>query len=741
MSLCLLLALKNVPSVIKARLHIARRQLNLTMLFTCLGLIVARAITQYLTLIMETLVKPVINKLKGKTMNGGTFNLKRISKLFITSLFVVLLAGCGTTATTPQTTGILGTAQNTVGDPVVGAIVCLISNTAISEIGLDIDDFSPTATDDEPLEDLSSNCTSGTYQTATTDSNGNYSFSTITEGTYFIYLKPADTDTGHLPGGSLCRTARYLSNTALDLDIEVSTVPSSSATYVGSTTCLSCHTNKETIKHTGHQLGLRNPGENGGNQDLSTFETATGITNFDSALDKFESDTTVYFYDYDSTRGFDKFKTSETSPGTTCTVGDSSDTTGVFFTVRLFKDGSTYKMTLTNACNSSDPNSPATYDVDFTYGGGVYKQRYFTLLTVGDSNNISGSSGYHILPLQYHQEGSDSYAPRTRKIWRDYNAYSGWYTFSTQLLRTPANSKSFDNNCAGCHLTGYTLTGNSTDGYMATAVADTNGHMWYGTKQEINTGCEVCHGPGSEHVAAGGSIVSPGFLTPEREVMICNRCHTRPKGVAGTDVPDDASGAFMLPGHTRSEFFSTYTNGQYDTNLGSDLLTDRDQHSNSHHQQGSDFVRSTHYKNRTHLLTCASCHDMHGTDYTRGLIASQDDNSICASCHSDKTSDLTGHTGDVLGVSTDMGARCVDCHMNKYAKTGSGRPGNGNTTGVSDGYWENDVTSHLFKVPLKSVSTASGTFLVLGVDQASVTMPIPFTDSCASCHDDDLSNN
>ncbi|MBI4412289.1 MAG: hypothetical protein HY541_07390, partial [Deltaproteobacteria bacterium] len=377
-----------------------------------------------------------------------------------------------------QDAGTFGTVTDTAGDAVAGASVILIPTTDINTSRLDVDTFSPDATDDEPLEDLV-NDTTKSYQTATTDADGRYSFSSITEGDYFIYFKPADGDTGHLPGGSLCREALQLTDVGLDLDIEVSTTPSDSATYVGSSACLACHTDYDTIKKTGHFNGLRVPGTDSALQDITAFE------NFDSALDRFDGTTTVYFYDYDGTRGFDKYKTKETSTGT------------VEFSITLLKTGDTYQMQFNNVINPADPNDGITYDVDLTYGGAVYKQRYLT--------DLDGS--YQVLPLQYQQEGSDSYTKRTRTIWRDYHSATSWFDHTNQIFKTPAKSKSFDNNCAGCHMTGYALSGDSTDGWVASAVSDENGTIDYdgdGDLEEINTGCEVCHGPGSEHVSAGG---------------------------------------------------------------------------------------------------------------------------------------------------------------------------------------------------------------------------------------------
>lgn len=440
------------------------------------------------------------------------------------------------------------------------------------------------------------------------------------------------------------------------------------------------------------------------------MQNITAFDGFDSALDKFDGVTTVYFYAYDSTRSFDKYKTSETDPGST-----------VSFKIRLLKDGDTYQMEFTNVKNSSDPNNGMVHDVDLTYGGAVYKQRYLTRM--GDQ--------HHVLPLQYQNEGSESYSPRTRKVWRDYNGATSWYTESTTLFKTPAVSKAFDQNCAGCHFTGYQLAGDSTNGYVASAVSDAAGTYDFdddGDLDEINTGCEVCHGPGSEHVASGGAVVDLGNITPEREAIVCGQCHSRPKGALGNDTPDNADGDMMRPGNSRSYFLANHTNGvQYDT-ATTDVYTDVDESSKSHHQQYTDFIRSPLYKNNEQLITCSNCHNMHGTDNFRSMTNTTSDNALCLDCHSDKDS-ITEHTEDELGTSTDMSAQCIDCHMNKIAKTGAGRPGIGS-------YWENDVTSHLFSVARKTTS------IVAGQTVSDSLMPIPYTGSCTSaCHDSDLSDD
>ncbi|MEK7704007.1 MAG: cytochrome c3 family protein, partial [Myxococcota bacterium] len=153
----------------------------------------------------------------------------------------------------------------------------------------------------------------------------------------------------------------------------------------------------------------------------------------------------------------------------------------------------------------------------------------------------------------------------------------------------------------------------------------------------------------------------------------------------------------------------------------SDFYADPDMHSKSHHQQYSDFIRSGLYKNATQLVTCATCHDPHRkTVNTRQLRADPTDNAAaCGVCHESQASDLSAHlTAQGMPDLHDGVAACVDCHMPKAAKTGAGEPG---AVLQAVQYWTNDVTSHLFKVPDRSLAT-------------SQSMPVPYTNACGACH-------
>lgn len=614
-----------------------------------------------------------------------------------------------------QAGGVVGFVKDVAGVGVSGGTVYFVPAAAVAALPpttVEVD-----STNDEPLEDVIAANGAG-YQRATINADGSYSLTTLAAGSYFMTYVPAATDPGHLPGGSAARVA--VNSTAIvgtQFDLKVSSSAPVDAQYVGSGVCVSCH-GRTHISATMHRIGIWSGYESGRLQDFGP--------RFDDLYQAIETGfeapggTTIYYYGYDPTRGFDKYRTAETDPGA-----------GVAFTVTVFRDGADLKMTLRNVQNPADPDR--TYTVSFVYGGGVKKQRYVTRLT-----NASGV--YHaLLPVQFQHDGSESATyGRTSKVWRDYHGQK-WYDEATDTFKVPAAKDSFEKNCASCHASSAQLVGSDATTWSLKTVEDRfydSGDFDFdgdGVRDEMNVGCETCHGPGSRHWETAGQgkhIVSPSLLTPERESMICGQCHSRPKGAFGTDSPVNAQGWMMRAGTSRNEFLANYATTQLD-GAASDYYADPDRHSKSHHQQYSDFIRSSMYKNGRELMTCASCHDPHRrteflgqTHEARQLRNDPADNTTsCGNgCHDAQAGDLEAHLiakNIVLAANKAAYALCGDCHLTKAAKTGAGKPGlviNGTQ------YWENDVTSHLFQVPDAELANTAG-------------MPVPYTNAkCGNCH-------
>ena len=649
------------------------------------------------------------------------------SLLAMTALVAFTACSGSNSSSTPPTQppGNTGAANGTVlaawGDPIVGATVYLIPNDAIDMTEITSEGILDGSADayDEPLEDLVRAGKATKFPQAVTDANGNFAITTVdTTKRYFPFVSVTGaTPTDLYPGGNLSRHS-LKADALSDLEIEISSKPPATATYIGSSFCMTCHTDKATQKMHAHRLGFRRPGVTTPNQDLTNHPDFDDGLAFFKAGTKPSDGTSLYLGDFDGTRGFDKFRVTAAS------------TTTSEIQIYLWKDtanNNTYKITMHNLATTTDPDR--TYEVGLTYGGAVHKQRM--MLKIPDA----GYKGLYPF-LQYQHEGDDTYYDRTRNQWRDYHADFFWDS-TTKKFKYPPKTKNIEANCMACHATGYSyFTDTVTGERLANAANDKNGAYDINgdlIPDEINTGCEVCHGPGSQHAAVQKPkfIVTPWNLTAARESQICGRCHDRVEGNDDlkNDQPLNAAGEMMMPGESRNKFLTEYTSRK-GPKLSS-MWTDT-HYSKSHHQQFPDMLKSMHWRNPYRLLSCSSCHELHGEGVgKRQLKASAKDGTLCNQCHD---IDLQPHILQETGSpKRGRNPECTDCHFTKIAKSGAGSKGivfGTLTGGASDAnimYWKGDISSHLTTVPF---SNNKG---VLGV-QPGKAMPIPYTSSCATCH-------
>ena len=234
------------------------------------------------------------------------------------------------------------------------------------------------------------------------------------------------------------------------------------------------------------------------------------------------------------------------------------------------------------------PNPLVTFTRDqiaFVYGS-KWKQRYFT--KVGDD--------YFPLDAQWDV---------THRQWRPYNVAMGtdWWT----AFYPPENSKRPTGpTCDGCHSVNYNVKTK--------------------TVTEWNVGCEKCHGPGSDHVArpARDTIVNPSRLDPIGSVNVCLQCHSQGRPLVNPvegryyDWPVGFRVGLNLRDFWQLEEFkpgeTTFTH-----------FPDGTAHKNR--MQGNDFTQSVMY---THGVTCASCHDVHGTRHNADLVRPASE--VCLTC-------------------------------------------------------------------------------------------------------------
>lgn len=575
---------------------------------------------------------------------------------------------------------------------------------------------------DEPIEDLIDTQGAG-YDQAMVDTEGVYRFETLPEGNHFVVWVPASDDDGHFIGGDGSRAAFSTESLiGMEMDIRVSPRPSSAATYVGSSTCMGCHGLHSTTR-TAHNVGLQVPGVRSILQDIVWWPE------FDDALAVFDTNaTTLYYYDCDEA----------SSDSSNCRVDDAPPAGDVAFTINLRRDEDKPLGAIGAYYVEMDGDTTVRYDVVLTYGGALGRQQYLTRRT-----NANGSLSYYVLPLQYNYAGDFSNPDPDDWPWRDYRS-DLWYDFEGGTLQQPDDAESFDNNCAGCHFTGYRLEGSDGEGWSASAVVDPEGAFDYdgdGRPELINTGCEACHGPGSDHLELtprGGSIVALGSLTPGRQAMVCGSCHSRPLGIGAgeTGLPLSADNAMPPPGIRRADFALGYTSrvsGPPDAFFESgDPKAD--------YQQYSDHLRSRHYRNPERLMTCAGCHNPHVN--AEDLAASDDTddpNTVCTTCHSPTMNPelypLGGHVAEVTGFAGHESLVeifgpyvCSECHLVPTARSGAAVPALRDVIGgppTVQYYW-NDIASHRMTVTLW--------------EGGRPDQPLAFTNVCGECHGEFLPN-
>ena len=652
---------------------------------------------------------------------------------------------------------VVGGEATNPGHPVVGATVHLVPTAAI-DISTQMTASAiyaspyPAEAYDEPLEDAI-RLGGADFPQSTTNAEGEFVIANVPDGSFFIHVTPTEADTEHLPGGEQSRTSYAADQLrGASMAIRLSSSPSPAARAVGSSTCLTCHQDERHWQETAHKIGWTVPGAPGPMQDFSKHPDYFKALESFHETDDYANGTHLELGDYDAQRNNDKFKLRA--------VGDSRlpiETT--YADVYLWKnsDDGKYYITLVNSLNPADPNSPAHLEIKLLYGGAVHDQRYI----VSVPSDLGLRLGWYTV-LRYNMTGRDNRLNRARRVWHDYKFYLWWgagederYGTADDLIKAPpVNTNTVQAMCASCHLTGWERYKDEATGqFLVRAVNDPGGAMNIDDDpepDEINIGCENCHGPGSEHVANEGRsrfIVNPKYLSAERSSVVCGRCHDRRQGYGGATIGYtqalNVAGELARPGISRHTLISEYTDpvkkGPTMQGPGRENnIWPDDIHSSKPHQQYSDFIKSKMYRNDRLLVTCADCHDMHGgTPYERSLIHDPDDSNspLCQRCHS---VDLLSHMEAELNAKMKgHQTRCIDCHMPGTANTGGiagsfGRmietpPYADATDEQNNASWEVPLNSHVFDVPLKTNIGVRG----LPPGRA---MPIPYTGSCGTCH-------
>lgn len=218
-----------------------------------------------------------------------------------------------------------------------------------------------------------------------------------------------------------------------------------------------------------------------------------------------------------------------------------------------------------------------------------------------------------------------------------------------------------DYQCNGCHTTAFSARKDGQGKYVF-------------SRQENGVGCEVCHGPGSKHVASQGqgNIVNPAKLGTWQQEQLCGQCHSR------VTSKQDKDFAFPL-GYTlgQTDLQDRVAFWTYSTTPGN-FWGNEDARKNR--QQYHDTMRSGHM---AAAVTCSTCHLDHAAVHQQGSLKLPRGQQ-CIGCHTAQKAMFEG------SVHAQKGVVCVDCHMAKMANRA------GATLKTPKAPW--DVTAHTMRV-------------------------------------------
>ena len=228
----------------------------------------------------------------------------------------------------------------------------------------------------------------------------------------------------------------------------------------------------------------------------------------------------------------------------------------------------------------------------------------------------------------------------------DVNARKWFHLYPDQKL--PAGDgmhwtgtyKNWQARCATCHQTGF------DKGYDF--AARTYKSHW----SELTVGCESCHGPGKDHIAAARQGNPHQSLMPKmgagqqaNEINVCGPCHARREAFSQVQPP---------------------AGSPFDDHYALSLLTP-DLYFGDGQQNAEVFILGSFLQSKMKAkgVTCSNCHEAHSGK----LLA--EGNAVCTQCHSEAgrsefpslrkaAYDTPEHHHHKAGSEA---AQCVSCHM------------------------------------------------------------------------------
>lgn len=161
-----------------------------------------------------------------------------------------------------------------------------------------------------------------------------------------------------------------------------------------------------------------------------------------------------------------------------------------------------------------------------------------------------------------------------------------------------------------------------------------------GKEKPEDTGCEGCHGPASEHVAARGGktkIAAFSLMAPKKILDSCLRCHAETLGRAN----------IRRSSHSQAQIACTSCHSIHKGKSPKFLLASIEQRDvcyGCHGNVRAQFSQPFKHRVNEGFMTCSDCHNPHGAAAPnsgmgarpRMMAASLGNEEPCFKCHTDK---------------------------------------------------------------------------------------------------------
>ena len=193
--------------------------------------------------------------------------------------------------------------------------------------------------------------------------------------------------------------------------------------------------------------------------------------------------------------------------------------------------------------------------------------------------------------------------------------------------------------CLGCH-----------EDRGAIAKAGPHARAFNPRTPNATAGCESCHGPGKAHAEAGGDktkIAQVSKLSAQAASELCTACHDRKTHALWAGSQHDNRNVGCLSCHSAHSPKSE--KGQLKAKNESELCA------SCHRAIVNKQNRFNHMPVREGKMSCASCHNVHGSSNQKLLKTGTTIDESCTSCHAEKR-------GPYMWEHAPVADSCATCH-------------------------------------------------------------------------------